>query len=291
MAVAVLLPVENFSALIDYYLIFIAVALVATTSFYLRTIRLKHTMSWFTSIAIISLIVVMGIKMSAFFGIGSAQSQLYVPEVLACDQFEGQAFLALEFIEEGPKPESFASNFGRGLAALHQKEADAFGWPKSNYIGSLLLRNDSGSSWTDFYFNCRLEPLFAKAFDSAYVNRKDKKALTGRVHHLDALLPQESPALIHGDLWAGNHLCTKEGKGVLIDPAVYYGHREMDLAMMLLFGGYGQETFSSYQEEHPLEPGFKERVPIHQLYPLLVHLNLFGSSYLGSCREVWTPFL
>lgn len=221
----------------------------------------------------------------------SAQSQLHVPQVLACDQFEGQAFLALEFIEEGPKSDSFASNFGRGLAALHQKEADAFGWPKSNYIGSLLQRNDRSSSWTDFYFSSRLEPLFSRAFDSAYVNRRDKKALTGLVYHLDALLPQESPALIHGDLWAGNHLCTKDGKGVLIDPAVYYGHREMDLAMMLLFGGYGQETFSSYQEEHPLEPGFEERVPIHQLYPLLVHLYLFGSSYLGSCREVWMPFL
>jgi fructosamine-3-kinase len=103
-------------------------------------------------------------------------------------------------------------------------------------------------------------------------------------------VPKEKPALLHGDLWSGNVISDEKGAPVWIDPAVYYGHREMDLAMMKLFGGFSEAVFSTYQEHFPLEANWQERIPYHQLYPLLVHLNLFGSSYYPACRQIWLSF-
>ncbi len=108
---------------------------------------------------------------------------------------------------------------------------------------------------------------------------------------LDNLIPHEVPALIHGDLWSGNYLVDEVGNPVLIDPAVYYGHREMDLGMMHLFGGFASDMFDAYHREFPLEKGWQERIPIHQLYPLLVHVNLFGRGYVGQVESALRPFI
>lgn len=176
------------------------------------------------------------------------------------------------------------------MAQLHRNSSSQFGWKKNNYIGALLQLNSEREQWWEFYAECRLEPLFAKAFDQGYLESGDRRSLEALINRLEELIPKESPALLHGDLWSGNCISNPKGEPLLIDPAVYYGHREMDLAMMKLFGGFGARVFQAYNEEFPLEKDWEERLSIHQLYPLLVHLNLFGSTYLASCRRVWEPF-
>ncbi len=219
-----------------------------------------------------------------------AGSPLKVPEVIICEQFEGEAFLVLEFLKSGSKGARFIQGLGEGLAELHRKSNSAFGWAKDNYIGSLEQPNAWRETWPEFYWQSRLEGLFAQAYDQGLVNRADRNAIERLALRLEELIPPEPPALLHGDLWSGNCMCGADGAPILIDPAVYYGHREMDLAMMQLFGGFSPETFAAYEEQFPLEQGFQARLDYHQLYPLLVHLNLFGASYLGSCRGIWEPF-
>ncbi len=223
-------------------------------------------------------------------GLAKAEHSLGIPTVLACDSFNAQAFLILDYLEEGIKTPLFNSKFGQGLAQLHSNTSEAFGWEQNNFIGSLDQLNTPAADWIEFYAMNRLEPLFAKVYDLGILTKSDRSALFGLINELESIIPKEAPALIHGDLWSGNYLCDSDSNPVLIDPAVYYGHREMDLAMMHLFGGFSPEVFRSYEELKPLEPGFEDRLSIHQLYPLLVHLNLFGSSYLASCRAIWSTY-
>lgn len=219
-----------------------------------------------------------------------AEHALRLPKVLAIDCFQTQAFLVLEYLEEGNPSASFDSSLGQGLAQLHKNTSRKFGWEQDNYIGALVQVNSPSTDWVEFYAQNRLEALFAKAYDKGLLTKGDRAALFALIKELDSLIPKEAPALIHGDLWSGNYLCDSDSNPVLIDPAVYYGHREMDLAMMHLFGGFSPDIFRSYEEFKPLEPGFEDRLSIHQLYPLLVHLNLFGSSYLASCRAIWSAY-
>lgn len=212
-----------------------------------------------------------------------------IPEVFLVDDHDDMAFLVMEFVAEGSKGKSFWPDFSAKLASLHRTAADAFGYARDNYIGRLPQSNSWSSHWTEFFIEQRLEPQLRMAGN--LFSKKDFLAFEKLFHRLDALLPEESPALLHGDLWGGNYLADESGDPVLIDPAVYYGHREVDLAMMQLFGGFSQEVFEHYQREFPLEPGWKERVDLHNLYPLLVHLNLFGGSYLQSVRASLKKYL
>lgn len=210
-----------------------------------------------------------------------AAGAVRVPEVLAVDE----RFLALELIRPGKPRARFDEELGRSLAALHRAAPAGFGLDHDNFIGRLPQSNQptSAPGWAAFYRDRRLQPQLQRAAGAGLLPaalRRDFDRLFGR---LEALVgPEEPPARLHGDLWGGNLMCDPEGAPCLIDPAVYGGHREMDLAMMRLFGGFRNAAFAAYGEAYPLAAGHAERVPLYQLYPLLVHVNLFGGSYIAS---------
>lgn len=205
---------------------------------------------------------------------------LRVPRVVAVGEEEPR-FLALEWIDGGPPAAGHDEALGRGLAALHRFGAPAFGLARDNFIATIPQDNRAAPSWPAFYRERRLEPLARAAADRGLLpggTRDRLERLYGRLEDLCG--PPEPPARLHGDLWGGNAVTDADGGPVLIDPAVYGGHREVDLAMMRLFGGFSGAVFSAYEEAFPTAPGAGDRVALYQLQPLLVHVNLFGASYV-----------
>lgn len=213
-----------------------------------------------------------------------------IPETYGWGSLEGKQWLLMKWLDSRPPTGNFWLDFAEKLAYLHWQSAATFGWPEDNYIGSLVQANAQKDSWTEFYAECRLMPMAEKAARAGFFAQGDIQKLEKLINRLPEICPPEPPAHLHGDLWSGNYLCSSDGEPVLIDPAVYYGHREMDLAMMRLFGGFPQKVFDQYEAVYPLTPGFSERVSLWQLFPLLVHLNLFGSAYLGQCRSIIGAF-
>lgn len=210
-----------------------------------------------------------------------------VPEVLAVGEEREPRFLALEWVERGGRGPGHDEALGRGLAALHRAGAPGFGWERDNWIGSLRQKNDPLPSWPSFYAERRLGPLARAARDRGLLDAGHTRALARLEDRLEDLAgPPEPPARLHGDLWSGNALTDADGMPVLIDPAVYGGHREVDLAMMHLFGGFSAATFAAYGEAFPLAAGHAERVGLWQLSPLLVHILLFGRSYVDRLERV-----
>ncbi len=204
---------------------------------------------------------------------------LRAPQVIAFGEDHDDAYLLLEWIDEGVRDERYWSALGRGLAMLHARTAAEFGLERDNYIGTLKQPNDRRGTWHDFYVEQRLEPQLRLAVDRGRLGMGDRLRAERLFRALPGLYPHEPPALLHGDLWSGNVLCDQTGDPVLIDPAVYYGHREMDLAMTQLFGDTDHDFLSAYDEAFPLVQGWGDRLDLWQLYPLLVHLNLFGGTY------------
>jgi fructosamine-3-kinase len=216
----------------------------------------------------------------------AATQTMRVPEVLLLETVEQTTLLVLEFIEQGTRATSFWERFGTSLAELHSITAPKFGFSSNNFIGSLPQSNRQHTNWTSFYWNERIQPQLQTALQGGRLNSTDERAFERLHQRLPNLFPIEPPSLIHGDLWSGNFLCDKAGQPVLIDPAVCYAHREMDIAMTYLFGGFNARFYESYEATYPLAPGFPERLPIYQLYYLLAHVNLFGGSYVNSVRRV-----
>lgn len=212
----------------------------------------------------------------AFLQAGLSDGQLRVPEVIAVDP----RFLVLELLESGEPCADFDERLGRGLAALHRSGTELeLGLDHDNYIGSLPQANARMASWSGFYRARRLEPMLIRA--GALIDVELWGRFDVLFERLDELCgPPELPARLHGDLWAGNLHRDADGVPVLIDPAVYAGHREVDLAMMRLFGGFSARVFAAYEEAWPLADGWQRRVDLYQLYPLLVHVVLFGAGYL-----------
>jgi fructosamine-3-kinase len=204
---------------------------------------------------------------------------LRVPGVVAV----GDDWLALEWITAGAPGAGTDEALGRGLARIHRAGAPAFGadWP--GFIGPLALPNDPRDDWPTFLGECRLIPLGRAAGLDAGAMR-DLERVVARLPGLTG--PPEPPARLHGDLWSGNRMTDASGAPVLVDPAAMGGHREVDLAMMRLFGGFGDRVFAAYDEEYPLAPGWHERVELNQLIPLLVHAALFGGGYVPRVRGV-----
>lgn len=209
-----------------------------------------------------------------------------VPEVFSNGETGKIAYLLLEYKEEAPQKAEFWSRFAQDLAALHKTTANCFGFHSPNYIGSLPQYNHQHTSAAEFYLSERLDPQFKMAVENGFSFPR----LEVFFQRISEHIPEEAPALIHGDLWSGNYITSEKGLPCFIDPAVSYASREMDLAMMKLFGGYPEEVFSVYHQNFPLQPGFEDRIPIWQLYYLLVHLNIFGSSYLGAVKQITTRF-
>lgn len=207
-----------------------------------------------------------------------------VPEVVAASDADerGPACLVLEYIERGRPGPRYDELLGRGLAMLHRYGAPRFGHVEANYLATLPQDNSQGDDWAEFYAHERLLPLTERAVQRGVL----PAAVAGRIRRLCEQMAKfsgkpEPPARLHGDLWGGNALAAASGEPVLIDPAVYGGHREIDLAMMRLFGGFSSRVFDAYEEAHPLSPGHEERVALYQIYPLLAHVNLFGAGYVS----------
>tara|TARA_B110000046_G_C13015045_1_gene408304 strand:- start:2150 stop:3028 length:879 start_codon:yes stop_codon:yes gene_type:complete len=205
-------------------------------------------------------------------------SAVAVPKDLLQGHFEQQAFLILEFVESSHPSKKYWEKFGEGLAELHQNNAIKFGLDYDNYNGSLKQVNEFRLEWSSFFVENRLMEQQRQARDKGRLDKQLSDLLERFYPKLHSLFPDEKPALLHGDLWSGNYL-VKEGMPCFMDPAVYFGHREVDLAMSLLFGGFDKKMYDSYHLNFPLERDWEKRVDILNLYPLMVHVNLFGASY------------
>jgi fructosamine-3-kinase len=213
--------------------------------------------------------------------LGQARA-LRVPKVIA----QGPDFLVLELIRTGRRRPNFDEQLGRGLAALHRAGAPGFGLDHDNFIGRLAQANQPLPTWAEFYRERRLHPQFRLAIDGQRASVAMRRGFDRLLPRIEEFVgPPEPPARLHGDLWGGNAIVDEQGLPCLIDPAVHGGHREIDLAMMHLFGGFGPRVFAAYDEAFPLPPGHEARVPLYQLYFLMVHVNLFGGSYVASVEH------
>lgn len=216
--------------------------------------------------------------------------EITVPEVIAFGESDDDAFLILEFIQSGARPASFWDDFARQLANLHRHSSGSFGLDHDNYIGSLVQYNRQHKTWADFFREERLEVQLRLAIDNHKMGKETMMAFGRFYNKLNEIFPPEPPALLHGDLWGGNYMVDEKGSPLVIDPAVYYGHREMDLGMSQLFGGFDVRFYEAYQRYFPLEKGWQQRLDYCNLYPLMVHVNLFGGSYTGSVKAILKVF-
>jgi fructosamine-3-kinase len=213
---------------------------------------------------------------------------LRVPEVIAVG--EAPALLLLEHVAPGRPARDFGERLGAGLAALHRAArapAAGWGWPGDNFIGSLPQSNAASPAWGPFWRDRRLAPQVALARGRGHLGGAAGRELDRVLERCASLLApveEEGPSLLHGDLWGGNVYADGDGAPVLIDPAAYRGHREVDLAMSELFGGFPPEWPAAYDEAWPIDPAYADhRRALYQLYYLLVHVNLFGAGYEAGC--------
>jgi len=211
---------------------------------------------------------------------------LSVPAVHFYGEANGYSFLLLEWIDGDRQKKNFWENFGMSLAKLHEVKSDRYGLDHDNYIGSLSQSNTRHGDWKSFFIAERIQPQLKLAMEKGLIDIEMIKQFENFFDHFDEFIPEEPPSLLHGDLWNGNYLVSNSGKAALIDPAVYFGHREMDLAMTKLFDGFDNAFYDAYEESFPLQKGFQARIGIHNLYPLLVHVNLFGGGYVNQIKSV-----
>ncbi|PTQ96779.1 hypothetical protein C8P68_104268 [Mucilaginibacter yixingensis] len=209
-----------------------------------------------------------------------------VPDVIYQGYAGKESYLLLEWIETWYPSEQASKNLGRQLAAMHEHTADLFGFHQDNYMGSLPQKNNRHKSWSDFFVKERLKPMVKMAIESGQLNDNDQDDFDQLYEKLPGLHPDEPPALVHGDLWSGNYLINTKEQPYLIDPAVSYSNREFDIAMTALFGGFNATFYKAYNDAYPLQPGWQGRLKIWNLYPLLVHVNLFGGGYANQVRQI-----
>ncbi len=208
-------------------------------------------------------------------------NSLRVPQVIMAEK----NFILLELINQGNRVKNFYEDFGRGFALMHRFTSNSFGFFEDNYIGSNkqinIPQKSAENNWVKFYFNNRILYQLKLAEKNGYATSELAAGVSKLEDKIEKILNEtgENPSLLHGDLWGGNYVVDELGKACLIDPAVYYGHREADLAMTKLFGGFGSEFYSAYNEAFPLAPGYEYREDLYKLYHILNHLNLFGRGY------------
>jgi fructosamine-3-kinase len=218
----------------------------------------------------------------AWLAAATASGGVAVPDVLAVDD----GCLVLRWVEPGKATGDAAAAFGHALAATHAAGAPTYGAERDGFISRLPLPNGPCDSWAEFYAVRRVLPYLKLARDRAAVTAAEAATVESVIGRLTSLLPAEPPARLHGDLWNGNVLWGQEGTAWLIDPAAYGGHRELDLAMLALFGlPHLPRVLEAYHEATPLADGWEDRVALHQLFPLLVHAALFGGGYGARAAE------
>ncbi|MFV0606932.1 MAG: fructosamine kinase family protein [Niabella sp.] len=218
------------------------------------------------------------------------QSLFAIPNVIKHGVSGNRQYLVLDWIEKAVPARDFWQQFGHKLAAMHQIEQPYFGFNEDNYIGSLTQINTIHQNWESFFTECRLMPAVKKLSDAGIFSLQDVRSTEYFGRQLQNIFPKEKPALLHGDLWGGNYMAGTDGYPVIFDPAVYFGHREMDIGMSLLFGGFSSNVYKYYNEVYPLEKNWQQRISFTQLYPLLVHAILFGGHYVHSARNILKKF-
>ena len=199
-------------------------------------------------------------------------------------------YLLLEWMETSTPTVVNWENLGKNLAKLHQNTSKQFGWSEDNYIAIVVQPNSLTDSWSEFYAKNRIMPMMKLLQNKQLINSKQIKSAENLCKQLNSIFPEEKPALLHGDFWNGNILANKKGEFSVIDPAIYYGHREMDLAIAKLFGGFDDVFFDAYHENNPLAPNFEERLPIAQLFPLLIHAYHFEGYYVKDVQTILKKF-
>lgn len=219
---------------------------------------------------------------------------LRIPRPIAWEQGDSvePGFLVLEYLERGRPVADFDERLGRGLALMHQATAPQFGFANDNYCGTTTQPNPWTDDWITFYGEHRLRHQLHLASKNRGVSNTDFAACERLIMRLDDLLAtdREPPALIHGDLWSGNQHVAPDGAPGIIDPAAYYGHREAELGMMSLFGGFSSRVWDAYDEAYPLQPGWRQRLPLYELYHIMNHYNLFGGGYGAQAFSVVRRF-
>jgi len=211
-----------------------------------------------------------------------------IPEVLSFDK----DYILLEYISSGNRKKYFFEEFGKSFAEMHKFTAESFGFYEDNYIGSNPQKNipdgTEKTNWVDFYFYKRILFQFKLAEKLGNSTEELRKGISRLEDKIQEIIgdSDEKPSLLHGDLWGGNYMVGENGSPVLIDPAVYYGHREADLGMTKLFGCFNSEFYRAYNEIFPLEDGFEYRENIYKLYHVLNHLNLFGGGYYSQALSL-----
>jgi protein-ribulosamine 3-kinase len=217
-------------------------------------------------------------------------SSLIVPSVIKYGNTLQQQYLLLQWIEKGISKKDFWESFGIALAAMHKEPQAYFGWTEDNYIGSLSQNNTIHQDWSSFYSECRILPLVKILFDAGVYSKQDANLAESFCKKINQVFPEESPSLLHGDLWSGNFMTSSSGNAAIFDPAVYCGHREMDIGMTKLFGGFDSRFYNAYNDAYPLEKNWIQRLPLTQLYPLLVHAVLFGGHYIVNTKQIIKHF-
>lgn len=221
----------------------------------------------------------------------SAGSDLQIPEVFATGKTkDGTGYLVQAFIREGSAGPNSAASFGEALADLHGHHEKRFGLDHDNYIGRLPQSNRWHRNWTIFFIQERMKPQLKMAINAGKLRSGILSNFEAMYKRLPDIFPDEPPSLLHGDLWGGNYFFDETGKATIYDPAVYYGHREIELAFTHLFGGFSKAFYSAYEDAYPLTSDFSKRKDIYNLYPLLVHTNLFGGSYARQVEGIVDRF-
>jgi protein-ribulosamine 3-kinase len=214
-----------------------------------------------------------------------------VPAIVAHFIEGNRQVLLLQWINQGERTDAFWKLFGQQLAALHSCSSEVFGLPEDNYMGSVPQSNKTHINWIDFFVEERLVPLVQQSRSKALISSTSESKFHSLFKKLNSVFPQESkPSLVHGDLWSGNFMCDENSRPVLIDPAVYYGHSCVDLGMSTLFGGFSAAFYDSYHYYSPLPSNHQEQWRVVNLYPLLIHLLLFGRSYLPQIESTLEQF-
>ncbi|PJA96287.1 MAG: fructosamine kinase [Ignavibacteriales bacterium CG_4_9_14_3_um_filter_34_10] len=218
----------------------------------------------------------------------SKANKIKIPNVI----WFNENILLLEYLPTARKTSDFFETFGSQLAKLHKVTSENFGFYEDNFIGSNVQKNlPQSTDWIDFYWNNRILYQLNLADKNGYADNE----LTTLILRLEKVLPsiivEEPASLIHGDLWSGNYLCDEQSRPVIIDPAVYYGNREAEFAMTLLFGGFDEKFYLAYNEVFPLQKDWKYRIDLYKLYHVLNHLNLFGMGYYSQVISILKKYV
>ncbi len=208
------------------------------------------------------------------------------PKIIDFGKFEESAYILMEYISSKQPSDKDFGKFGVQLAALHLTTTKEYGFDTDNFIGRLPQSNQKYKDWATFYAKERLMPQFKMAIQNNLLSTKEIPKETEIIEVINAFYKNKKPSLLHGDLWSGNYLIATDGQPYLIDPAIYYGHNEVDIAMTQLFGGFPPTFYKAYHDLIPKSKCNEDSIQLYQLYYLLVHLNLFGSSYYQSVNTI-----